>query len=146
MKMRKWIVFKADKRQPNWKDRKFQHTGSLTDMLAEHFDSSNSEIPEPGYRPPEFIRVEQFTDPQYPAAKTHYRQGDWEVVRVETYEHEVGRPYADYDTIVVCYCQYNPINAPLKPMPDRQVSIDSFGGDQEAYDRWLASQKTPTEV
>ncbi|MGB7271808.1 MAG: hypothetical protein WBC69_00840 [Geitlerinemataceae cyanobacterium] len=144
--MRKWIVFKATGKEQDWKNRKFAHSGSLTNIIAEHFDSSNSEIPEPGYRPPEFIRVEQFTDPQYPAAKTHYRQGDWEVVRVETYEHEVGRPYADYDIIVVCYCQYNPINAPLKPMPERQVSIDSFGGDQEAYDRWLTSQKTPTEV
>lgn len=144
--MRKWIVFKATGKEQDWKNRKFAHSGSLTNIIAEHFDSSNSEIPEPGYRPPEFIRVEQFTDPQYPAAKTHYRQGDWEVVRVETYEHEVGRPYAEYDLIVVCYCQYNPINAPLKPMPERQVSIDSFGGDQEAYDRWLTSQKTPTEV
>ncbi|MGB3238853.1 MAG: hypothetical protein WBB29_11185 [Geitlerinemataceae cyanobacterium] len=144
--MRKWIVFKATGKEQDWKNRKFAHSGSLTNIIAEHFDSSNSEIPEPGYRPPEFIRVEQFTDPQYPAAKTHYRQGDWEVVRVETYEHEVGRPYAEYDLIVVCYCQYNPINAPLKPMPERQVLIDSFGGDQEAYDRWLTSQKTPTEV
>jgi hypothetical protein len=28
-------------------------------------------------------------------------------------------------------------------MPDRQVSIDGFGGDREAYERWLESQKDP---
>lgn len=144
--MRRWIVFKADKRQPNWKERKLQHTGSLTDILAEHFDSSSSPLPEPGYRPPEFIRVEQFSDSQYPAAKTHYRKSDWEVVRVETYEHGVGRPYAEYDVIVICYCQYSPINAPLNPMPERQVSVDSFGGDKEAYERWKTKEQDKTVV
>lgn len=139
--MRKWIVFRAEKRQPGSEDWKYAHTGALTKTLCEHFDSSDSELPEPGYRPPEFIRVEQFVDAEYPAAKTHHRQGDWEVTRVEVYEHEVGRPYADFDMIVICHCKYAPINAPLKPMPDRQVSIDSFGGDQFAYESWLASQK-----
>lgn len=142
--MRKWIVYRAEKRQPGWQDRKYAHTGSLTKTLCEHYDCSNKALPEPGYRPPEFIRVEQFADPKYPESSTHYRTGDWEVTRVETYTPEV--PVSDFDMIVICYCQYNPINAPLKPMPERQVSIDSFGGNKEAYEQWLASQKQATEV
>jgi hypothetical protein len=31
--------------------------------------------------------------------------------------------------------------AQLKPMPDRQVSIDGFGGEREASELWLESQK-----
>ena len=136
--MRKWIIFRADKRQPNWKERKFQHSGSLTNILAEHFDSSGREIPEPGYRPPEFIRVEDAIDPQFPAAKTHYRKSDWEVVRVETYTPDI--PVGtDFGMIVICTCQYNPIDAPLKPMPERQISVDSFGGDALAYQGYLVT-------
>lgn len=141
--MRKWIVFRADKRQPGWEDRKLEHTQSLTKILAEHFDSSDRDIPEVGYRPPEFIRVEQFVDPAFPLAKTHHRKGDWEVTRVETYTPDV--PMGEYDMIVICICQYNPINAPLKPMPDRQVSIDSLGGDKEAYEKWQ-KQKEKVEA
>lgn len=144
--MRKWIIFRAEKRQPGWEERRLQHTQSLTKILAEHFDSSDRDIPEPGYRPPEFLHVEEFADPQCPSAKTHWRQSNWEVTRVETYTPEI--PMGEFDAIVVCYCCYNPIDAPLKTMPERQVSLDSFGGDKEAYQRWLESQenKQATEV
>ncbi len=137
--MRKWILFRADKRQPNWKERKFQHTGSLTNILCEHFDSSNKPLPEPGYRPPEFIQVKESVDPQFPLAKTHYKKSDWEVVQVEIYTPEI--PISDFGMIVICTCQYNPIDAPLKLMPERQVSIDSFGGDKAAYHRYLENAK-----
>jgi hypothetical protein len=77
--------------------------------------------------------------------KTHYRQSDWEVTRVEAYTPEIPVGMG-FDMIVICYCQYSPVNAPLKPMPERQVSIDSFGGDETAYGQWLESQKRPAEV
>jgi hypothetical protein len=141
MKMRKYIIFQADKRQPGWKDRKLQHTQALTWILQENWDSSDKPIPEVGDRPIEFVRVEQLHDSNQHGYSTHYRQSDWEVVRVETYEHEMGKPYAEYDTIVICYCQYVPINAPLKPMPERQVSLDSFGGDKEAYRDYISRTK-----
>ena len=51
-----------------------------------------------------------------------------------------------FDMIVICYCKYVPINAPLQPMPERQVSVNSFGKDQEAYSRWLEEAKEPAEV
>ncbi len=143
--MRKWIVFRAEKRQPGWENRKYAHTGSLTKTLFEHYDCSGKADPEPGYRPPEFIRVDQFADPDCPEATTHYRQSDWEVVRVEAYTPEIPVGMG-FDMIVICYCKYSPINASLKPMPERQVSIDSFGGDKAAYEQWLASQKQPAEL
>jgi hypothetical protein len=77
--MHKYIIFRAEPRTPGWKDRKFQHTQSLTRILAEHFDSSDGPIPEVGYRPPEFVRVETEHDPDRHGYSTHYRTGDWEV-------------------------------------------------------------------
>ncbi|NJK38247.1 MAG: hypothetical protein HC835_11365 [Oscillatoriales cyanobacterium RM2_1_1] len=142
--MRKWIVFRAEKRQPGWEDRKYAHTGSLTKNLFEHYDCSDRELPEPGYRPPEFIRVEALHDPSQHGQSTHYRKGDWEVTRVETYTPDL--PLGEFDMIVICFCEYNPINAPLKPMPPRQVSLDSFGGDEAAYKAWKESQKEPVGV
>jgi hypothetical protein len=142
--MRKYIIFRAEKRQPGWKDRKYAHTGSLTKTLCEHFDCTDKAIPEPGYRPKEFVRVDQFVDPSYPKASTHYRTGDWEVSRVETYTPEL--PMGEFDMVVICYCKYAPINAPLKPMPERQVSVDSFGGDRAAYEQWLEEQKEPVSI
>jgi hypothetical protein len=142
--MRKWIIFRAEKRQPGWEDRKYAHTGSLTKVLCEHFDCSDQAIPEPGYRPKEFVPVEQFADANYPEASTHYRVGDWEVSRVETYTPDV--PMGEFDIVVVCYCKYAPVNAPLKPMPERQITADSFGGDNAAYEQWLERQKEPVSV
>jgi hypothetical protein len=142
--MRKWIIFRAEKRQPGWEDRKYAHTGSLTKVLCEHFDCSDQAIPEPGYRPKEFVPVEQFADANYPEASTHYRVGDWEVSRVETYTPDV--PMGEFDMVVVCYCKYAPVNAPLKPMPERQITSDSFGGDNVAYEQWLERQKEPVGV
>lgn len=145
--MRKYIIFQADKKdKTDWRNRKLQHTQALTWILAEHWDSSDKPIPEPGYRPTEFVRVDSLHDPKQHGESTHYRKGDWEVVRVETYEHGVGRPNAEYDMIVICYCQYSPLNAPLNPMPERQVSVDSFGGDETAYKQWLESQKEAASV
>ncbi len=66
---------------------------------------------------------------------------DWEVVRVQTYTPDIPTPMSDYDVIVMCYCRYSPIDAPLKSMPKRQVSIDSFGGDEVAYKQYLESEK-----
>jgi hypothetical protein len=142
--MRKWIIFRAEKRQPGWEDRRYAHPGSLTKVLCEHFDCSDQAIPELGYRPKEFVPVEQFADVNYPEASTHYRVGDWEVSRVETYTPDV--PMGEFDMVVVCYCKYAPVNAPLKPMPDRQITADSFGGDNAAYEQWLEEQKEPVGI
>lgn len=141
--MHQYIIFQAEKRQRGWKERKLQHTQALTWILAEHWNSSDAPLPEPGYRPTEFIRVDALHDPKEHGYSTHYRKGDWEVVRVETYTR--GLPTSEYDRVVICYCKYSPINATLHPMPQRQVSVDSFGGDEAAYQQWLESQGKPSQ-
>ncbi len=141
----KWILFHAEPRQPGGLDRKYAHTGSLTSILFEHYDCSNRELPEPGYRPPQYIQVPEFIDPNAPGAKTHWRDSDWVVTHVETFTPDI--PISrDYDMIVICYCKYEPIDSPLIPLPPRQVSLDSFGGDKEAYKQWQESQKQPASV
>jgi hypothetical protein len=148
MTMRKYIVFRAEGRQPGWEDRMLSHTHSLTRILAEYFDSSDRPIPQPGYRPTEFVRVEAEHEPNSHGWSTHYKTGDWEVSRVETYTSDAEGSASEFGMVVICYCRYNPIDAKLKLMPDRQVSIDSFGGDRAAYECWLESQKDrqPAEV
>ncbi len=143
--MRKYVIFQAEKgEKTDWRNRKLQHTQALTWILQENWDSSEKPIPKPGDRPKEFVRVEEAYDPATHAHSTHYKTGDWEVSRVETYTPDI--PMGQYDMVVICYCKYNPINAPLKPMPERQVSVASFGGNKEAYEQWLESQKQPAEV
>jgi hypothetical protein len=146
MSNRKYIVFRALPKQSGWKDRKLEHTQGLTAILAEHFDSTGGAIPEPGYRVSEYVRIEADHDPKEHGWSTHYKVGDWEVEKVEVYEHEVGRPYAEFDMIVICYCKYAPINAPLKPMPDRIISADSFGSDIDKYQQYVDSQKLAAPV
>lgn len=118
---RKYIIFRADwTEEEGAENRILAHTGAITDILAEHFDSSNSPLPEPGYRLREYHRIEQFVDPRFPGASTHSRVGDWEVVRVETYTPDL--PTTEFETIAICYCQYSPVSTPLEPLPKIQVS------------------------
>lgn len=140
--MRKYIMFLAEvSNSEGWQDRKLSHTQALTDILAEYWDSSDQPLPEPGYRPTEYVRVDDCVDPRFPTASTHYRPGDWEVVRVHTYTPDIPVPYgAVFDVIALCYCRYAPIDAPMQPTPTIQVTLDSFGGDQDAYDDWLHSE------
>ncbi|NET35632.1 MAG: hypothetical protein F6K19_27010 [Cyanothece sp. SIO1E1] len=57
----------------------------LTDILAQHFDSSTMPIPEPGDRLTESKKLEGHQDPMLPDSPTHYREGDWQVKWVEEY-------------------------------------------------------------
>lgn len=142
---RKWVIFKADD-EHGWEDRMFAHTHSLTDILCEHFDSTGSEVPEPGYRPLQKVRIDADHDPNKHGWCTHYKKkGDWRVDRVEEYTPDmpVG---TEYTIVVVCWCVYDPIESDLTPVPDRIISADSFGGDETKYQEYLNSQKVPTGV
>ena len=77
--------------------------------------------------------------------RTHYREGDWVVDRVEVFTPDISMG-SSVDTIVICWCEYEPINAELIPMPDRIVSVDSFGGDEAKYQEYLNSQKVAANV
>jgi hypothetical protein len=119
--MGKYIIFRTESASAQgWEERLLAHTEALTSILAEHFDSSNSPVPEPGYRLRDYHRIEQFVDPKFPGASTHSRVGDWEVVRVEEYTPDL--PTTDFEAIVICYCQYSPVSTPLEPLPEIQVS------------------------
>jgi len=140
--MRKWIVFKASGEEEGWEERAFAHNHSLTNILCEHFDSSNKGLPERGYRPTERVRVESEHDSQKNGWSTHYKDGDWVVDRVEVYEPVIEEGSVEYTIIVVCWCVYDPIDATLKRNPDRQVSVHSFGDDVEAYENYQRSQSS----
>ena len=63
--MQKYIIFQAESGEDEgWRERKLQHSQALTFIIAENWDSSNEPIPEPGYRPVEFVRVESEHDPR----------------------------------------------------------------------------------
>ena len=132
--MRKYIIFRAEKNQPGWKERKLQHTKGLTRILAEHFDSTDGPLPEVGYRLLDFICNEN-------GSSSHYRKGDWEVTKVETYS--ASEDDGEFGLLVICYCQFKPIESEIKPMPDRIVSLDSFGGDKEKYREWQENNPVP---
>lgn len=136
--MAKWIIFQTDGEQPGWETRR-SPVGGLTGFLKEYFDFSDKPVPEPGYRFDQFIQVPEFVDPGRPLAKTHYREGDWEVTRVERYQAVNS---AKYDEIVVCYCKFEPVvNPVLHPMPQSKVTADSFGSE-EANQEWQRSHQT----
>lgn len=129
---RKYMIFRAELTEDEGADhRLLAHTGAYTDILAEYFDSSNRAIPAPGYRLLEFHSADGS------GSSTHYRTGDWEVVRVEEYPTAI--PTHEFEAIVVGYCKYVPIQSPLIAMPKAQVSIDSFG-DESVYQEFVKSE------
>lgn len=141
----KYIIFRADEYQPGAGDRILQHTQAVTTILAEHYSGSGCEIPEPGYRPTEYVQVESLYKPEKHGYSTHSRDGDWVVDRVEEYTPDLPMG-TEFGSVVICYCKYSPIDAPLQPMPDRIISADSFGGDETKYQEYLNSQKVEVSV
>ncbi|MCL1466912.1 hypothetical protein [Argonema galeatum] len=114
--MGKYIIFRTESASAQgWEERMLAHTGALTTLLAEHYDSSNAPLPEPGYRLRDYHRIERFVDESYPDASTHSRVGDWEVARVEEYTPKIS--VTDFESIVICYCRYSPVTTPLEPLP-----------------------------
>ncbi|GET40985.1 hypothetical protein [Microseira wollei] len=112
---RKYIIFRADwQEEQGAENRLLAHTGACTDILAEHFDSSNRPIPQPGYRVPQFHNIPAFDAPQFPGTSTYWCRGNWEVVRVEQYP--TGATNSEFEMVVICYCQYSPIQAEQKPI------------------------------
>ncbi len=146
--MRRLILFKADKGEiKKYRQQTETKIGesfyrvanagsvpSLTTTIAEHYDASGKPIPEIGYRLTE-------TDPE---DRNSFRDNGWEVVRVEDYTPEIPPPYgAEFDSICLCYCAYKPLapeDAWTKKAHRIAPSLDSFGGDEQAYQKWLATQ------
>ncbi len=119
---RKYIIFRADWDQEYEADTRLLPSGAITDILAEHFDSSGSSVPSVGYRPSDYHHIEQFADSSFPRASTHSRMGDWVVTR--TSEYAPATP-GEFEAIIICYCRYSPITTPLEPLPEVQLHLVS---------------------
>ncbi|MGB5961833.1 MAG: hypothetical protein WBG73_14290 [Coleofasciculaceae cyanobacterium] len=112
---RKYIIFRAIASEEHGADaRTLAHTGAVTDILAEHFDSSDSPAPTRGYRLREYHQIQHFADQAFPHASTPSRQGDWVVSRTSEYKSE---DLSDFEAIIICYCQFVPVKTPLEPLP-----------------------------
>ena len=112
--MSKYIIFRTDKASAvGWEHRKLTHTGALTGILAEYFDSSDSPPPHVGDRPKEFCRIEQ-ADPEDFGGSTHSRPGDWVVTQVDSFVQASNE--TKYRTVIICYCEYDPIESDWRPI------------------------------
>ena len=133
MSNKRLVMFLAAGDEHGWEERKFSHTNSLTNILCTHYDCTGSEPPEVGYRPSEYKSEDG-------KGSTHYRDGDWVVTKVDVFVPDI--PVGNiYDEIVVCSCEYDPITPEWKAFGKRIVSLDSFGGDREAYNKFIASDE-----
>ncbi|OUC12762.1 MAG: hypothetical protein B0A82_20490 [Alkalinema sp. CACIAM 70d] len=151
--MRKLIIFKADRGEIQ---KYRQQTGtrlgesfyrvanansvpSLVTTIAEHYDCSNKPLPEVGYRLTEII----------PENRDCFRDSGWEVARVSEYLTEQPLPEeGGFDAVCICYCVYKPLDPDIewsKEAYRMAPTLDSFGGNQAAYDQWLETQKQPIE-
>ena len=140
--MSRLILFKTeDTSTAGWENRTL-HTGALTDILAQHFDYSNKPAPDAGYRLIEFKRDENEASFDHSGGSTHQRLSPWRVTRIEEYPANTG--LESFDEIIIAYCEHAPLpeaeNSWQELKPAR-VTIDSFGGDEQAYQRWQAVQK-----
>jgi len=100
-----WIIYKSDDPDgAGWEDRQLLPSGSLTSILSEVGD-----------------RFREYANVKDPGnGVTHGRDGNWIVVRV--------CQFASFDTderIVVCYCQYEPIDAQWQELR-RGASVDEI--------------------
>lgn len=116
----RWIIFHAEPNQPGWENRKLL-MGGLTGILNEQWDYTvSNKIPVVGERFRQFLRIEEFVDPQFPKSSTHAREGDWIITRIEQY------PAADHNfskqEIVICYCKFEPILSELEPIGRGQTN------------------------
>lgn len=121
--MRKYIIFKAEKGEVKKylqaaKAKRGEcfyricNAGSiknLTSILAEFYDSSDRDIPEPGYRLTESVVVPEAADPNHPNRSTHFRDNGWEVTRTVEYKTEED---SEFDSVCICYCAYRPLENP----------------------------------
>lgn len=68
---------------------------------------------------------------------------DWVVVNVETYEPTIDVP--GFREVAIAYCERQPLSLEefKAAIYDNnvKVSVDSFGGDEEAYQRFIASNE-----
>lgn len=68
----------------------------------------------------------------------------WVVDRVESYPANIPG-LQQYSEIVLCLCKNSPVEPDWKPVGPGIVSVDSFGGDVEAFEEWKRSEAARSE-
>ncbi len=143
----KYVIFKEERPIQYGESRQLSRTGSATDILAEWYLRAETSAPNIGDRLLEFAHIDEngVVDLTRSKGSTHQRLGDWQVTRVEEYVANlpVGQ---DYEEIVVCYCQYVPIEPNWKSIPKTIVSVDSFEGDRSAFQTWIDSTPNASDL
>ncbi len=82
--MSRLVIFKADDSSaPGWEARTLEPSGSLTDLLGQHFDYSNGSAPEVGYRLPEFKHDDVAATFDHRGGVPHQRLSPWRVSKVD---------------------------------------------------------------
>jgi hypothetical protein len=99
------IQYRADSFSASgWEDRKLMPQGSLTSLLWETIDYSGR-LPAPG------DRVRNYRQDETTGQITDGRNGDWVVTTVQHFSS-----FDTNDRIIICYCQYQPIEANWQPI------------------------------
>ncbi len=111
--MSRYIIYKSRSgSEGKWESRLLAHTGSLTDILGEHFDSSKKPLPKPGDRLIEFADLEDKTD------STHYnRNGSWVVTEIDVFTASSVQN-GKHSEIVICWCKYDPVEPHWMPVTE----------------------------
>ena len=130
----KYIIWVADSKdyEVHGTVRTRDGRDSCTDILEENLDCSGRPIPEPGDRTIAY-KIDG-------GGQRWSRLGDWVAARVESYPADIPG-YQKFSEVVICLCEYDPIEPDWKPMGKAIVSVDSFGGDADAFNEWLSSDE-----
>ncbi|MCU0542521.1 MAG: hypothetical protein MUE44_10055 [Oscillatoriaceae cyanobacterium Prado104] len=152
--MRKLILFKADKGEiAKYRQETDTKIGesfyrvanagsvpSLIDTIAEYYCSSNKPAPGPGYRLTETM----------PENREYFRDSGWEVVRVDEFISDIPSTCGGgFDSIYICYCAYKPLTLDenwTKKAHRLPTSLDSFEGDEKAYEACLTTQSGTVKI
>lgn len=103
------ILFKTHKLGAHgWKERQLLPGGGYTDILAQHIDYGDHELPEVGDRTRDYISRVDSDD-----GKVYGRDGDWVVSRVQKFEDQ-----SSSDRVIICYCEYQPITPEWEEIPE----------------------------
>lgn len=132
-----WIIFQVGEAGNSGINPK-NAFGGLTNILTEHWDYSGKEGPKVGYRP----EISKTTEEETNGWPDSFRApGDWVVSSVVSYSADA-EAEAEFDRIIVCTCNYDPISEedrPWKYVPVAPVTALSFGEGpeaEEAFRKW----------
>ena len=141
--MSKYVIYEVSSNTPDQICQDLAKGGDrLWNTLGIHLDYSDAEYPTPGDRPiNEYLKDEA-------GRKTHSRFTPWVVESVEAYVPDL--PIGQrFDEVVICTCAYSPLpeaENPWVPINRLQPTVESFGGDADAFEAWRSDQNAEQAV